>query len=74
MYQNLLRPPLIQHYRKNLNKKAIKTMMPMQLGDVKKTYADINESKKRLGYSPNTEIKDGLLNFVKNTVLTSQFS
>ena len=47
-----------------IGKKAKKIMMPMQLGDVKKTYADISESKKLLGYSPNTEIREGLSNFV----------
>ena len=47
-----------------IGKKAKKIMMPMQLGDVKKTYADIDESKKFLGYCPTTEIREGLINFV----------
>ena len=47
-----------------IGKKAKKIMMPMQLGDVKKTYADIDESKRLLGYSPNTNIEQGLLKFV----------
>ena len=47
-----------------IGRKAKKIMMPMQLGDVKKTYADIDESKRLLGYSPNTNIEQGLLNFV----------
>ena len=28
----------------------------MQLGDVKNTFADINQSKKILGFNPGTEI------------------
>ena len=47
-----------------IGKKSKKIMLPMQLGDVKRTYADIDKSKRLLGYSPNTEIKKGLLNFV----------
>ena len=36
----------------------------MQLGDVKNTFADINQSKKHLGFNPNTNIDKGLESFV----------
>ena len=36
----------------------------MQLGDVKITYANIEKSKKELGYNPTTNIRDGLKSFV----------
>jgi UDP-glucuronate 4-epimerase len=36
----------------------------MQPGDVLETYADISESIKDLGYSPNTSIEQGIPNFV----------
>ena len=36
----------------------------MQLGDVKKTYADIEITKKKLHYNPQTNLKLGLKNFV----------
>ena len=47
-----------------IGKKANKIMLPMQLGDVKRTFADINKSKKLLGYMPTMDIEKGLLNFV----------
>ena len=49
---------------KLLNKKAKKKFMPMQLGDVKNTFANIDESKKHLGFNPTTKIDEGLENFV----------
>ena len=36
----------------------------MQLGDVKKTYADIEKTKQKLGYSPTTNIQEGINNFL----------
>ena len=36
----------------------------MQLGDVKNTFADIEKSKKILGFNPDTEIEKGLEKFV----------
>ena len=49
---------------KLLNKKAKKKFMPMQLGDVKNTFANIDESKKYLGFNPSTKIEKGLESFV----------
>ncbi len=43
-----------------LGKKAIKNYMPMQLGDVEKTWADLSKSRKLLGYNPQVKIEDGL--------------
>ena len=37
---------------------------PMQLGDVKKTYADIEKSKIKLEYLPKTNIKKGIIHFL----------
>lgn len=39
--------------------------LPMQLGDVDRTYADITKAKKLLGYNPKTTFKEGIANFVK---------
>ena len=36
----------------------------MQLGDVKKTYADIESSKKDLKFQPKVSLQEGLENFV----------
>jgi len=48
-----------------LGKKAIKEFLPMQPGDVLKTFADINALKNDFGYSPNTSLKKGIGEFVK---------
>ena len=37
----------------------------MQPGDVRKTFADITLSKKKLKYSPSTSIEEGLFEFIK---------
>ena len=49
---------------KNLFKKAKLKFLKMQPGDVKQTYADINYSKKMLGYNPTTSIVDGIPKFI----------
>lgn len=48
-----------------LGKKAIKEMLPMQPGDVKQTYANVNLLKKDFNYQPNTEVTRGIAEFVK---------
>lgn len=47
-----------------LNKNAEKVLLPMQDGDVYMTYADTEKLKKKTGFSPKTQLKDGLKNFV----------
>ncbi len=47
-----------------IGKKAKKKLVPMQLGDVKKTYADIEESRKDLNFEPKVNLKKGLTSFV----------
>lgn len=49
---------------KILNKKAKRKYLPMQLGDVKKTFADIELTKKELDYNPSIDLKTGLENFI----------
>ncbi|MFP4486093.1 MAG: NAD-dependent epimerase [Campylobacterales bacterium] len=44
---------------------AKKKMMPLQPGDVPKTYADVNDLINNLGYKPQTPIKTGIKNFIK---------
>ncbi len=39
--------------------------LPMQPGDVDRTYADISKAKKLLGYNPKTSFKDGIIKFVE---------
>ncbi|MDR0476232.1 MAG: NAD-dependent epimerase/dehydratase family protein [Treponema sp.] len=46
-----------------LGKKAEKKYLPMQAGDVYSTSADIEDTKRELGWQPHTNIEDGLKNF-----------
>ncbi len=39
--------------------------LPMQPGDVERTYADVSKAKKLLGYEPKTTFEDGVKNFVE---------
>ena len=39
--------------------------LPMQPGDVDRTYADISKAKRLLGYNPKTSFKDGIIKFVE---------
>ena len=48
-----------------IGKKAKIKLQPMQLGDVKKTFANINKARDLLSYAPNTLLKDGLQKFLK---------
>jgi UDP-glucuronate 4-epimerase len=45
--------------------KAKVKYLPMQPGDVKKTYADITDFQKATGFSPSTPLEIGLSHFVK---------
>lgn len=47
-----------------IGKKTIIDFLPMQQGDVERTYADISKAKKILGYNPQTTFKEGITKFV----------
>ena len=47
----------------NLEKKAVKNMLPMQPGDVPVTYADIDDLVKDVGFRPSTPIEEGINKF-----------
>lgn len=47
-----------------LGEKAVKNYLPMQVGDVYKTYADTNPLLKATGIKAQTNLKDGLKKFV----------
>ena len=49
---------------KCLNKKAKINFLPMQLGDVKATYADTSALESCINFKPNTSIEDGISRFV----------
>ena len=48
----------------SLDKQAIERALPMQLGDVPTTYADIKELVDVSGFSPSTSIEQGMEKFV----------
>ncbi len=48
-----------------IGKVATKNFLPMQDGDVESTYADVSGLINDFGYKPDTELKDGIEEFVK---------
>ena len=55
----------IKAIEKSLGKTAIKEMLPMQPGDVTKTWANVDDLINDYNYSPNTPIEEGVQNFIK---------
>ncbi len=55
----------IEAIEKHVGKKAEKEMLPMQPGDVERTWADVDDLISDYGYRPNTQMKDGVKEFVK---------
>jgi len=49
---------------KILGKKAKKNFLPLQKGDVEKTYSDVSDLVKNFNYKPSTSINEGIKNFV----------
>jgi len=56
---------MISCVEKELGREAIRDYYPMQPGDVKSTFADIDKSTKLLGFSPKVTIEEGIHNFIK---------
>jgi len=54
----------IETLEKFIGKDAVKEFLPMQAGDVYKTYADVTQLEKDFGFKPNTSIEEGLSKFV----------
>ena len=48
-----------------IGKKAIKENLPMQPGDVSKTWADLSELNKDYNYKPRVSVKQGIGNFIE---------
>ena len=49
----------------NLGVEAKKEMLPLQLGDVPDTYANVDDLVSDFGYKPKTTVKDGVEHFIK---------
>ncbi len=54
----------INTLEKHIGKSADKEFLPMQKGDVFKTYADISALEKRINFKPSTSIDEGLKKFI----------
>ena len=50
---------------KVLNIEPVINQLPMQPGDVERTYADISKAKALIGYEPKTSFEDGIKKFVE---------
>ena len=55
---------MIALIEQSLGKKAEMNLIDMQPGDVKKTFADNEYSRKKLGYEPTTSIAEGIPKFI----------
>lgn len=55
----------IKATEKALKKEAKKIFLPMQAGDVQKTFADIENLKNDFGYEPKTNIEYGVAKFIE---------
>jgi UDP-glucuronate 4-epimerase len=54
----------VEAIEQSLSKKAIRNYMPMQMGDVPATWADAMLLQSLTGYRPQTDIRDGIDEFV----------
>jgi UDP-glucuronate 4-epimerase len=62
-------PVELEHYiqtlEKNTGRKAIKEYLPLQAGDVPKTYADVDDLVRDVGFKPATSVEEGIAKFVE---------
>ncbi|MCD1115571.1 GDP-mannose 4,6-dehydratase [Chryseobacterium turcicum] len=56
---------MLSEIEKNLNKTAIRKILPLQPGDVQKTSADITKARNLIGYNPTTNFQNGTKKFVE---------
>src|SRR5689334_538395 len=63
------RPVDLSHYIETLEeclgRKAQKNLLPLQLGDVPDTYADVEDLVRDVGYKPATTVEQGVKSFVE---------
>ena len=55
----------IQAIENNLGKEAIKEMLPIQPGDVERTWANVDDLIKDYDYHPDTSVAQGVKKFVE---------
>ena len=55
----------VEVLEEKLDKKAVKNLLPLQLGDVVETFADVNDLIQDTGFRPTTSIEEGIGRFVE---------
>jgi UDP-glucuronate 4-epimerase len=55
----------IRAIEKNLGRKAIIEYLPMQAGDVRKTWADVSQLKEACDYQPGYSVEEGIKKFTQ---------
>lgn len=55
---------LVEVIEQILGKKAERNQLPMQQGDVSRTYADISKARAEIGYNPVYDIETGMKKFI----------
>jgi len=55
----------ISAIEETLGLKAVKELMPLQLGDVPDTFADVDDLEREFNYKPSMQVKEGVKNFIK---------
>ena len=55
---------VVELFERELGRTATKEFLPMQPGDVRETYADIEDLAREIGFRPKTSIEDGIRRFV----------
>ncbi|MGL9799242.1 NAD-dependent epimerase/dehydratase family protein [Enterococcus sp. DIV1317a] len=55
----------IETIEKHLGMKAEKEFLPMQPGDVQRTYEDVSDLEKAIGFKPTTSLDEGIKKFVE---------
>lgn len=63
------KPEDLMHFIKVLEKylggESVKEFLPLQPGDVMETYADVDDLMREVDFKPNTNIEEGIKNFVE---------
>jgi UDP-glucuronate 4-epimerase len=55
----------IEAIETQLGKKALLNMLPMQPGDVPRTFSDVSDLSRDTGYLPRTNVKEGIARFLQ---------
>lgn len=55
----------VDEVEKNIGKKALREYLPMQDGDVAQTWSDIVDLEKKIQFTPNFAVSEGVKNFVE---------